>query len=296
SPATTTTAISDVDAAVPPDAPGPGDDGGDAAWALAARDGLAASDAAPAARCDRGDDAIRLAAERARAVDAVVAGAWRRCFPTAAGQALFAVGGYGRGELFPHSDIDLLVLADEEPDAAAGAALSRLFALFWDCGLPASHSVRSAEQCTAVAVGDLTVMTALLDARPIAASDVARAALARAIAPDRAWPARDFFVAKAQEQAQRHLRFGDTSDNLEPNLKDGPGGLRDLQTLGWMARRAFGTHELEPLVALGHVGADEAAALDRERRALGRLRYGLHLVAGRGEDRLRFDHQKPLAA
>src|SRR5690606_27277560 len=94
---------------------------------------------------------------------------------------------------------------------------------------------------------------------------------------------------------ERHLRFGDTSDNLEPNLKDGPGGLRDLQTLGWMARRAFGTHELEPLVALGHVGADEAAALERERLALSRLRYGLHLVAGRAEERLRFDHQKALA-
>src|SRR5690606_24665099 len=147
-----------------------------------------------------------------------------------------------------------------------------------------------AEQCTAVAVGDLTVMTALLDARPIAASDVARAALARAIAPDRAWPARDFFVAKAQEQAQRHLRFGDTSDNLEPNLKDGPGGLRDLQTLGWMALRSFGARELDALVGLGHVGADEAAALEREQEALGRLRLGLHLVAGRHEERLRFDH------
>ena len=284
------------DQAAPPDAPGQRDGAADPGWAQAARDRLVAVDAALAARFDRGDDAIRLAGERARAVDATVAGAWRRCFPEPASLALFAIGGYGRGELFPHSDIDLLVLADDEPDAAAGAALSRLFALLWDSGLAASHAVRSADQCTEAAVADLTVMTALLDARPIAADDVARAALARAIAPDRAWPARDFFLAKAREQEQRHLRFGDTSDNLEPNLKDGPGGLRDLQTLGWMARRAFGTHELEPLVALGHVGADEAAALDRERRALSRLRHGLHMVAGRGEDRLRFDHQKPLAA
>src|SRR5690606_24667117 len=163
-----------------------------------------------------------------------------------------------------------------------------LFALLWDAGLPASHSVRSPAQCTAAAA-DITVVTALIEARPIAADGAAVAALARAIAPDRAWPARDFFRAKVEEQAQRHARFGDTSDNLEPNLKEGPGGLRDLQTLGWMARRAFGTHELEPLVALGHVGADEAAALERERHALSRLRYGLHLVAGRAEERLRFD-------
>ncbi|RZA24415.1 MAG: HD domain-containing protein, partial [Lysobacteraceae bacterium] len=85
------------------------------------------------------------------------------------------------------------------------------------------------------------------------------------------------------------------SENLEPNIKEGPGGLRDLHTLGWMALRTFGVHELEPLIGLSHVGPDEAAALARERSALGRLRYGLHLVAGRAEERLRFDHQKTLA-
>lgn len=284
-----------MDAPAPTDAPGRRDDGGDAAWAQARREALAAADAALAARFDQGADATRLAAERARAVDGIVAAAWTRCVPASRGLTLLAVGGYGRGELFPHSDIDLLVLAEEEPDATAGAALSRLFALLWDCGLPASHSVRTLAQCSGAAA-DLTVMTALLEARPIVADDDTPLALARAIAPDRAWPARDFFIAKAGEKERRHARFGDTSDNLEPNLKEGPGGLRDLQVLGWMARRAFGTHELGPLVALGHVGADEAAALDRERRALGRLRYGLHLVAGRGEDRLRFDHQKALAA
>ena len=284
-----------MDAAAPPHAPGRRDDGDDAAWAQARREALAAADAALAARFDAGAEATRLVAERARAVDEVAAAAWSRCFGDAAGLSLFAVGGYGRGELFPHSDIDLLVLADEAPDEATGAALSRLFALLWDCGLPASHSVRTPEQCTEAAA-DIAVMTALLEARPIVAGAGAPLLLARAIAPDRAWPARDFFVAKAGEKARRHLRFGDTSDNLEPNLKEGPGGLRDLQVLGWMARRAFGTSELEPLVALGHVGADEAAALGRERRLLSRLRYGLHLVAGRGEDRLRFDYQKPLAA
>ncbi|NLA68682.1 MAG: [protein-PII] uridylyltransferase, partial [Gammaproteobacteria bacterium] len=283
-----------MDAAAPSEAPGRGNDPGDAGWAQAGRDALAAADAALGQRFDSGADALRLAAERARAVDAVVAAAWERCVPRTAGLALFAVGGYGRGELFPYSDLDLLVLAGREPDDAAGAALSRLFALLWDCGLAASHSVRTPAQCTAAAA-DITVMTSLMEARPIAADARARSELARAIAPDRAWPARDFFVAKAEEKDQRHARFGDTSDNLEPNLKEGPGGIRDLQVLGWMARRAFGTHELDPLVALGHVGADEAAALDRERRALARLRYGLHLVAGRAEERLRFDHQKALA-
>ncbi|MBJ6980472.1 [protein-PII] uridylyltransferase [Luteimonas sp. MC1572] len=280
---------------MPPDATGCTPREGDAGWALEQRESLLLGDAELAGRFDLGIDADRLTALRARAVDAIVVAAWRRCLPADADAALFAVGGYGRGELFPHSDIDLLVLAEPEAQERHREALARFIALLWDAGLAASHATRSPEQCTAAAV-DLTVMTALLDARALVAHADAVAALARAIAPDRAWPARDFYLAKADELARRHARFGDTSDNLEPNLKEGPGGLRDLQTVGWMARRAFGTHELQPLVALGQVGADEAAALDRERRALGRLRFGLHLVAGRAEERLRFDHQKPLAA
>ena len=106
----------------------------------------------------------------------------------------------------------------------------------------------------------------------------------------------DYFVAKRDEQRARHARFGDTADNLEPNLKEGPGGLRDLQTLRWMAIRVLGTDDFESLVALGQFGADEYATLRRENHALSRLRFGLHLVAGKREERLRFDHQKNLAA
>jgi [protein-PII] uridylyltransferase len=276
---------------------------GDAAWAAETRRSLAQTDARLARRFDQGDGVDRLIALRARAVDELILGAWRRCLPEAAGgsgaiggtgMALFAVGGYGRGELFPQSDIDLMVLAEAEAQAAGSDALARLFALLWDAGLAASQTVRSAAQCTEAAV-DQTVMTALLEARPLAADAAACAALSTAIAPTAVWPPRSYFLAKLEELGQRHARFGDTSDNLEPNLKDGPGGLRDLQTLGWMALRSFGHRDLEPLIGLGHLGVDEAAALARERRALGRLRYGLHLVAGRREERLRFDHQKALA-
>jgi [protein-PII] uridylyltransferase len=264
-------------------------------WLQPARTRLAEADADLAARFDRGEDVDRLVAARARVVDGLIVEAWRRCIPDGSRLALFAVGGYGRGELFPYSDIDLLVLAEEDAQHAGHDALACFFALLWDLGLPASHAVRSPAQCTQAAA-DLTVLTALMEARPLVADVDDRARLAAAIAPDRAWPARDYFVAKAEEQRRRHARFGDTSDNLEPNLKDGPGGLRDLHTLGWMALRSFGVGEPEALVGLGHVGADEAAALERERRVLARLRFGLHLVAGRGEDRLRFDHQKTLAA
>jgi [protein-PII] uridylyltransferase len=266
----------------------------DVAWSAQARAALNGSDAKLAKRFDQGEEVDRLVALRARAADHLLKDAWSRCIPAEAPLALFAVGGYGRGELFPQSDIDLLVLADSDAQQAQHASLSRFFAMLWDAGLPVSHAVRSPGQCTEAA-SDQTVLTALIEWRALCADEAAQATLAAAISPQQVWPPRDFFVAKREELRLRHARFGDTSENLEPNLKDGPGGLRDLHTLGWMALRTFGVRELEPLIGLSHVGPDEAAALARERRALGRLRYGLHLVAGRPEERLRFDYQKTLA-
>jgi [protein-PII] uridylyltransferase len=273
--------------------------GDDPAWSAAAKAALARFDARLARRYDAGAPADRLICLRARAVDAQVRAAWRRCFPedappVPAPLALFAVGGYGRGELFPHSDIDLLVVAEPAAQRASEAALARFVALLWDAGLEASHAVRSLAQCTESAA-DLTVLTALIEARPLCAPAAVTDALGDAVGPARVWPPEAFFEAKCEEQRRRHGRFGDTSDNLEPNLKDGPGGLRDLHQLGWLALRSFGVHTLDRLIALGRLGPDEAAALERERRALCRLRYGLHLVAGRREERLRFDYQKLLA-
>ncbi len=275
-----------------PDAPA--DPAGDAQWAAAARQSLAHADARLGRRFEQGDNIERLLAQRARSADHLIQQAWRRCLPAAGGLSLFAVGGYGRGELFPRSDIDLLVLGEPEMQQANEAALARLFALLWDAGLPASHAVRSAAQCVQAAA-DQTVLTALIEARPLCVEPGAQQALARAVSPTLVWPAREYFLAKREELLLRHQRFGDTADNLEPDIKDGPGGLRDLNTLGWMALRAFGVSDIDALVGLGHLGLDEAAALKRERAVLARLRFGLHLVAQRTEERLRFDHQKALA-
>ncbi|RZA11889.1 MAG: [protein-PII] uridylyltransferase, partial [Lysobacteraceae bacterium] len=192
-------------------------------------------------------------------------------------------------------DIDLLVLAEPEAQRLHEPALARYLALVWDAGLQASQAVRSAAQCTEAA-HDQTVLTALLEARGLAVRDQEAAALRDAISPGKVWAPRAYYAAKIAEQRQRHARFGDTSDNLEPNIKDGPGGLRDLHMLGWLAQRSFGVRDLQALVGLDHLGPDEAVALERERRALCRLRYGLHLVAGRREERLRFDYQKLLAS
>ncbi|MBB5862717.1 [protein-PII] uridylyltransferase [Xanthomonas sp. 3058] len=279
--------------ATPADRPDPGV-AGDAEWAAQARPLLVHADMRLCKRFDQGEPIERLVALRARAVDQLMRNAWTRCIPADAALSLHAVGGYGRGELFPRSDVDVLVLGESAVQQQHEQALARLFALLWDVGLPISHAVRSSAQCTVAAI-DQTVLTALIESRPLVAASRARAALAAAISPQQVWPPRDFFQAKREELLARHQRFGDTADNLEPDIKDGPGGLRDLQTLGWMALRAFGVKDLEALVGLGHVGFDEAAALRREREELARLRFGLHIVANRPEERLRFDYQKTLA-
>ena len=267
----------------------------DAAWAAAARSALATRDAELAAGFDADTDIDRLLSARACALDAQVHAGWQRCIPIDAPLRLFAVGGYGRGELFPQSDIDLLVLAEPAAQTSHADALARFFAVLWDAGLPVGHAVRSLAQCTEAAA-DITVLTAMVEARPLVADAATQVALQTAIAPSLVWPPQVFFEAKRKELRARHARFGDTADNLEPNLKQGPGGLRDVQTLRWMALRIIGTGNVESLMALGQLGADEHATLERERRALSRLRFGLHLVAGKREERLSFDYQKLLAA
>lgn len=264
--------------------------------AASIRNAIATVDAglAKAFDADADADIDRLLLARAGAVDAQVRNAWKACVPADAPLALFAVGGYGRAELFPQSDIDLLILAEPDAQTAHAEALASFVALLWDAGLPVGHAVRSAAQCTQAAA-DITVLTSMLEARPLLAQVEHLHALQSAIAPSLVWPAGEFFAAKREELRLRHARYDDTADNLEPNLKEGPGGLRDVQTLRWMALRIVGTGDLESLVAIGQFGADELATLERERRALSRLRFGLHLVAGKREERLRFDYQKLLA-
>ncbi|MEO6264643.1 MAG: nucleotidyltransferase domain-containing protein, partial [Luteimonas sp.] len=168
----------------------------DSRWAAASRTLLAHVDGALAARFDRSEDIDQLLVARTQAVDALVREAWARCIDADAPLVLFAVGGYGRGELFPQSDIDLLVLAEAEAQRAGHAALARFFALLWDAGLPVGHAVRSTGECTQAAADDITVLTALLEARPLAAEVDASVQLAAAIVPALIWPPRDYFVAK----------------------------------------------------------------------------------------------------
>ncbi|GAB1596284.1 [protein-PII] uridylyltransferase [Lysobacter claricitrinus] len=280
------------------------DEANDAAWIAAARTRLAELATSLASAFDAGGpnvDVRPLIAKRACGVDAIVVSAWRRATGVDTGDgdatpALLAVGGYGRGELYPQSDVDLLVMLGEAAQATHAASIARFVTLLWDAGLPVGHAMRSSTQCTAAARDDITVLTSMLEARVLAAGNAVVARLQSAADPSRTWPPADFFDAKRRELRDRHARFGDTADNLEPNLKEGPGGLRDLQTLRWMALRLLHTGDFASLTTLGQLGADEHATLERQYDVLARLRFGLHLVAGRREERLRFDHQKALAA
>ncbi|MEO8717915.1 MAG: nucleotidyltransferase domain-containing protein, partial [Burkholderiales bacterium] len=227
-----------------------------------------------------------------RLIDTTLRGLWRALRP-AAPAALVATGGYGRGELFPYSDIDVLVLLGEAPGAQARASLERLVGTFWDVGLEVAHSVRTIDECVAAAGADITVQTALLEARFLGGSRGLYRDLNAAVAAGLEAPA--FLKHKTLEQEQRHAKHQDTAYALEPNLKEAPGGMRDLQTIQWIARACgLGLHWRD-LQRHGMLLAAEAVQLARHEKLLHDLRIRLHYLAGRREDRIVFDYQTPLA-
>ncbi|MGA9826712.1 MAG: [protein-PII] uridylyltransferase, partial [Rhodanobacteraceae bacterium] len=244
----------------------------------------------------RGTPAAGLTRERARTIESVLTHVLAACLGEARGIALFAVGGFGRGFLFPYSDVDLLLLA--EPAAAVGnrRAIESFFACLWDLGVNPSHALRDPEQCRALAAADVSVFTSLVDAR-LLAGDVALAkALDQLIADPELWPPARFLAAKRDEQAERHARFDDTAHNLEPNIKEGPGGLRSLDLLRWLGRRIADAGDFNTMVARGLLDPAERAQLADSEATLHQYRYALHMAAGRAEERLLFDHQRTLAA
>ncbi len=229
-------------------------------------------------------------------MDALLKDCWRRCLGESAGQAsLVAVGGYGRCELHPHSDIDLLVLVPDEISPSLETSLGALFTFLWDIGLKPGHSVRTIAQCEEEAAKDQTVVTNLMDARWISGDTALFKIMQTRIGPDRIWPSHAFFQAKLKEQAARHAKYHDTAYNLEPNLKEGPGGLRDIQTIAWVVKRHFNAATLHELVDQGYLTEDEYQELQHDRNTLWRIRFALHLLAGRLEDRILFDYQRTLA-
>ena len=211
--------------------------------------------------------------------------------------ALVAVGGYGRGELFPHSDVDVLLLLPEGCDPGQDAVLRQRIEGFithcWDAGLEIGSSVRNVRDCLEVGNGDVTVQTALLEARLITGSRALFAEFERCFRA--ALDPLDFFSAKRLEMRQRHVKYEDTPYALEPNCKESPGGLRDLQIILWTARAAGIGGRWEDLHRAGLVTAHELRQLRHNEALLSAIRCRLHLIAGRREDRLVFDLQTAVA-
>jgi len=234
----------------------------------------------------------RLLREHAKLIDRTLKEIWRAAAPSIEA-ALVATGGYGRRELFPCSDVDLLVLLSHDPSPQDQQRLERLVGLLWDIGLEAGHSVRTVDACLQAARADITVETALLEARYLAGSVTLfrslEAAMHRALDPIA------FLKAKRLEQEQRHAKHHDTPYSLEPNLKEAPGGMRDLQVIRWIARAIGVGHKWRDLECRGLIVRGETLQLARHEATLQNLRIRLHYLAGRREDRIVFDYQNALA-
>jgi [protein-PII] uridylyltransferase len=242
-----------------------------------------------------GVDASALAQRRSESVTRIVAHVWVACLGEVSNAALFAIGGFGRGMLFPYSDVDLLALVDH-PEPSRLRALEQCFATLWDIGLKVGHAVREPAQCRTLAAADPSVFTSLLDARRLAGDPSFDERLRVIVdAPDM-WPPRDYLRARLAERNARHARFDDTAYNLEPNIKDGPGGLRTLDALRWLGRRLAHANDFPDMVNEGLLDPAECDTLLQSEATLRRYRYALHLEAGRPEERLLFDYQRSLAA
>jgi len=233
-----------------------------------------------------------LLGELRRSVDQALRQLVRR-LPLPPGATLAAVGGYGRGELYPYSDVDVLILLPAPPSVDIQGALGTFVAALWDLGLEPGYSVRTIADCEREADADISVQTSLFEARWLAGSRSLMQGLLSAM--HARLDARRFFQAKQLEMQQRHARYQDTPYALEPHCKESPGGLRDLQVILWMARAAGFGRRWREIARAGLLTASEARDLRRAEQAFKRLRIELHLLAGRREDRVLFDLQAALA-
>jgi [protein-PII] uridylyltransferase len=245
-------------------------------------------------RFHEGEEVHTLVNESARFADLILHHAWNR-FEWDSDISLIAVGGYGRGELHPHSDIDLLILMRRDRPQKYRQNIEQFLTFLWDIQLKIGHSVRSLSQCVDEAKGDITIATNLMETRLICGNSNLRDAMLKKTGPNKIWSSANFYRGKIDEQSARHRKHDDTEYNLEPNIKEAPGGLRDIQLINWTAKRHFQLHRRSQLVHAGFLSDEEYLTLRRDEEFLWKVRYGLHLIAERPEERLLFDYQRKLA-
>ncbi len=260
----------------------------------ALRESLATAGEDLRVRFEQGESVVDLVHARAALIDDALLGLWGEHVEDT-GAALVAVGGYGRGELHPFSDVDVMLLLPDKLPAGGEESLSAFVTALWDIGLEIGHSVRTIAECREEARADLTIATTLMEARLLAGPEELFSEMQELISPANMWPSDRFFEEKRKEQIVRHHRYHDTAYNLEPNVKGSPGGLRDIQMIGWVAKRHFGAATLAELVDHKFLTRGQLQRLEDGQAFLWRIRFALHILTGRREDRLLFDHQKNLA-
>lgn len=243
-----------------------------------------------------GDAVADLVHRRATVIDKTLRKIWFNFFSQNKSDiALIAVGGYGRGELHPASDIDLLILLETENHSDYQAPLEQFLTFLWDIGLDVGQSVRSLSECVTEAKKDITIATNLMESRLLIGPEALFLQLSAQTSPEKIWPSEQFFEAKWQEQINRYQRYNVAFYNLEPNVKGGPGGLRDIQMIGWVAKRHFRANTLHNLVNHHFLTESEYNTLISCQNFLWKVRFGLHLISKRKEEQLRFDLQQELA-
>jgi len=240
-----------------------------------------------------------LSKQRVWMTDRILIRAWEQSlngFDCTDSPSLIAVGGYGRGELNLASDIDLLFLLPGKTRGSHKQHIEKFVQLCWDIGIKIGHSARTFADCVKLSRQDLTIATSMMEMRLLVGDPKSFDQVSARIRRKDIWPPEKFFQAKMEEQWARHLRYGETQFNLEPNLKESPGGLRDLHMISWITNRYFGTRHIEDLVEHSFITEPEYRTLINSRNFLWKLRNGLHVLADRCEDRLLFDLQRDLSS
>ena len=240
-------------------------------------------------------DIVQLVKQRAIYVDEAIKALWVQNVGFQKSISLLAVGGYGRGELHPYSDVDLLLLIDESLLEQPLESVSLFLTQLWDVGLEIGHSVRTIKQCRELAQHDISIATNLLETRFLSGSTKLFDSLQKLTVTNKTWNEQQFYQQKMEEQTKRHLKHNNTANNLEPDIKESPGGLRDLHTISWIAQQHFSVSDVYGLNQKGFIENNEYQALEKAQRFLWRVRFGLHTIAGRKQEKLLIDHQRELS-
>jgi len=244
---------------------------------------------------EHGQPIREVISARANLIDEALQFLWRHAELDQTKLGLFAVGGYGRREMLPYSDVDIMILSEDEITAEQEQLISTFISSLWDVGnFKPGISVRSIRQCVEEATNDLTVATTLIEARLIIGYEHLARWPRRIVS--QTWTDKTFYDAKMEEQHRRYAQHNNTESNLEPDIKNAPGGIRDINQIGWIAKRHFRVNRIYDLVHLGFISEFELGVLEEAESFLWEIRHHLHRLTKRDENRLLFDYQRDIAA